>query len=51
MVLLNQRNLGITSLQSPEIGEIYAASYSDEAGMLVVTQFSGAKLVEIASAE
>lgn len=51
MVLLNQRNLGITSLQSPEIGEIYAASYSAEAGMLVVTQFSGAKLVDIASAE
>ncbi|MCY1548982.1 hypothetical protein D9M68_851280 [compost metagenome] len=51
MVLLNQRNLDITSLQSPEIGEIYAASYSGEAGMLVVTQFSGAKLVDIASAE
>ncbi|MDA7086276.1 YCF48-related protein [Pseudomonas sp. SA3-5] len=51
MVSLDRRTLQVSRLQAANAGEVYAASATDKPGRLVVTRFSGAKVVEIARAE
>lgn len=50
MIALDKQSLSITPLQAPRIGEVFAASGTGRDGEIVVTFFSGAKLVEIAKA-
>lgn len=50
MIALDRGNLQVTPLRGINAGEVYAASATAKAGKLVVTRFSGAKVVEIAQA-
>jgi photosystem II stability/assembly factor-like uncharacterized protein len=50
MVTLDRSTLHVTTLEAAPGGEIYAASDSGQAGQLIVTRYSGAKVVQIAKA-
>ncbi len=50
MIALDKESLSVTPLQASRVGEVFAASGTGRDGEMVVTFFSGAKLVEIAKA-
>lgn len=50
MTALDKQSLSVTPLQAAHVGEVFAASDTRRDGEMVVTFFSGAKLVEIAKA-
>jgi len=50
MIALDKQSLSVTPLQAPRVGEVFAASGTGRDSEMVVTFFSGAKLVEIAKA-
>lgn len=50
MIALDKLNLSVTPLQASRVGEVFAASGTGRDSEMVVTFFSGAKLVEIAKA-
>lgn len=50
IVALDRNTLQVTPLAPAPGGDIYAASESGQAGQLIVTRFSGTKLVQIAKA-
>ncbi|MFG3695153.1 WD40/YVTN/BNR-like repeat-containing protein [Stutzerimonas stutzeri] len=50
MIALDKQSLSVTPLQASRVGEVFAASGTGRDGEIVVTFFSGAKLVEIAKA-
>lgn len=50
MIALDKQSLSVTPLQAARVGEVFAASDTRRDGEMVVTFFSGAKLVEIAKA-
>ncbi|MNW22472.1 hypothetical protein D3C71_2239580 [compost metagenome] len=47
---LHRQSLQVTPLADARVGEIYAASATEQAGSLVVTRFTGAKVIDIAQA-
>ncbi|RYJ59972.1 MULTISPECIES: WD40/YVTN/BNR-like repeat-containing protein [Pseudomonas] len=50
MIALDKLSLSVTPLQASRVGEVFAASGTGRDSEMVVTFFSGAKLVEIAKA-
>ena len=50
LVSVDRHNLQVTPLADARLGEVYAASATNQAGSLVVTRFSGAKVIDIAQA-
>ncbi len=50
MIALDKLSLSVTPLQASRVGEVFAASGTGRDSEMVVTFFSGAKLVEIARA-
>ncbi|MNE29819.1 hypothetical protein D3C80_1233100 [compost metagenome] len=48
---LDRQGLQVTPLADARVGEIYAASATEQAGSLVVTRFTGAKVIDIALAK
>lgn len=50
MIALDKESLSVTPLQPSRVGEVFAVSGTGRDGEMVVTFFSGAKLVEIAKA-
>ena len=51
MVAMDRRSLEVKPLQAARAGEVFAASATSKANELVVTRYSGAKVVEIAKAK
>jgi photosystem II stability/assembly factor-like uncharacterized protein len=51
MVKVDRQSLGVTGLPQLRVGEVYAASATEQAGSLVVTRFTGAKVIDIAQAD
>ena len=51
MASLDRQSLQITPLADARVGEIYAATATEQAGSLVVTRFTGAKVIDIALAK
>lgn len=51
MVAMDRSSLAVTPLQAAKVGEVFAASATSKTNALVVTRFSGAKVVEIAQAK
>ncbi len=51
MVGVDRQSLQVTALADARVGEVYAASATQQAGSLVVTRFSGAKVIDIAQAK
>ncbi len=51
LVKLDRQSLKVTALPDARVGEVYAASATAQAGSLVVTRFSGAKVIDIARAD
>ena len=50
LVSVDRQSLQVTPLADARVGEVYAASATKQAGSLVVTRFSGAKVIDIAQA-
>ena len=50
LVSVDRQSLQVTPLADARVGEVYAASATQQAGSLVVTRFSGAKVIDIAQA-
>ncbi|EJM25553.1 BNR/Asp-box repeat protein [Pseudomonas sp. GM21] len=50
LVSVDRQSLQVTPLADARTGEVYAASATNQAGSLVVTRFSGAKVIDIAQA-
>ena len=50
LVSVDRQSLQVTPLADARVGEVYAASATQQAGRLVVTRFSGAKVIDIAQA-
>ena len=50
LVSVDRQGLQVTPLADARVGEVYAASATKQAGSLVVTRFSGAKVIDIAQA-
>jgi photosystem II stability/assembly factor-like uncharacterized protein len=50
LVRVDRQSLQVTPLADARVGEVYAASATHQAGSLVVTRFSGAKVIDIAQA-
>ena len=50
LVSVDRTSLQVTPLADARVGEVYAASATEQAGSLVVTRFSGAKVIDIAQA-
>lgn len=51
MVKVDRQSLQVTPLAQGRVGEVYAASATDQAGSLVVARFNGAKVIDIAQAD
>lgn len=50
LVSVDRQSLQVTPLADARVGEVYAASATKQAGSLLVTRFSGAKVIDIAQA-
>lgn len=50
LVSVDRQSLQVSPLADARVGEVYAASATKQAGSLVVTRFSGAKVIDIAQA-
>ena len=50
LISVDRQSLQVTPLADARVGEVYAASATKQAGSLVVTRFSGAKVIDIAQA-
>lgn len=50
LVSVDRQSLQVTPLADTRLGEVYSASVTGQAGSLVVTRFSGAKVIDIAQA-
>ena len=50
LVSVDRQSLQVTPLADARVGEVYAASATQQAGSLLVTRFSGAKVIDIAQA-
>ncbi|WP_447791784.1 WD40/YVTN/BNR-like repeat-containing protein [Pseudomonas farris] len=50
LVSVDRQSLQVSPLADARVGEVYAASATQQAGSLVVTRFSGAKVIDIAQA-
>lgn len=50
LISVDRQSLQVTPLADARLGEVYAASATNQAGSLVVTRFSGAKVIDIAQA-
>ncbi|GLK88685.1 WD40/YVTN/BNR-like repeat-containing protein [Pseudomonas turukhanskensis] len=50
LVSIDRDSLQVTPLADARVGEVYAASATETAGSLVITRFSGAKVIDIAQA-
>ncbi|MBW0238415.1 YCF48-related protein [Pseudomonas sp. D1HM] len=50
LVNVDRQSLQVTPLADARVGEVYAASATKQAGSLLVTRFSGAKVIDIAQA-
>lgn len=50
LVSVDRQTLQVTPLADARLGEVFAATASKQAGSLVVTRFSGAKVIDIAKA-
>lgn len=50
LVSVDRQSLQVTPLADARVGEVYAASATRQPGSLVVTRFSGAKVIDIAQA-
>lgn len=50
LVSVDRQSLQVTPLADARLGEVYSASATQQAGSLVVTRFSGAKVIDIAQA-
>jgi photosystem II stability/assembly factor-like uncharacterized protein len=50
LVSVDRQSLQVTPLADARMGEVYSASATHQAGSLVVTRFSGAKVIDIAQA-
>lgn len=50
LVSVDRQSLQVSPLTDARVGEVYAATATKQAGSLVVTRFSGAKVIDIAPA-
>ncbi|MBA1204331.1 glycosyl hydrolase [Pseudomonas capeferrum] len=50
LVSVDRHSLKVTPLAQTRVGEVYAASATEQAGRLVVARFAGAKVIDIARA-
>lgn len=50
LVSVDRRTLDVTPLAQARVGEVYAASATEQDGRLVVARFAGAKVIDIARA-
>ena len=51
LVKVDRQTLQVTPLANGRVGEVYAASATEQAGSLVVARFNGAKVIDIAQAD
>ncbi|RBL66670.1 glycosyl hydrolase, partial [Pseudomonas sp. MWU13-2625] len=50
LVSVDRQSLQVKALADARVGEVYSATATQQAGSLVVTRFSGAKVIDIAQA-
>lgn len=51
LVKVDRQTLQVTPLATGRVGEVYAASATEQAGSLVMARFTGAKVIDIAKAD